>query len=197
MPFTNLIVDYINSWLENGTLNRFKPIKCYNIASQILKREPTGAEGIFPGVQLSSGEIESVTPDDDYNIIIYHKINSNVYGIQKRGSVGDAYDLTCTSDMTLYVFAQAMKIEMTAEQLEPIIVFGLPGGISSSLSAETYIKFCSITPISSDMDRVRNFKSEYQGIEDFLKPEHLFFSIKYTIKKVFDKSCIDGCLSCV
>ncbi len=192
MPFTNTIVTFINDYLKDKALNKsiLQPVQFYNVASQVSQKDQPAT--MFPGVINIDGEIEAVQPDDIYNISIYHKVISNTYTAVKK-SYGNENDIQSLTEMQLFVFAQSDKIKMTAESLEPFIVFGLPGSIETDLAADLRIKSCLITPLSSDMDKIRNFKNEFPGFKFFLKPEHIFFSVRYQIKKTFDRDCVDAC----
>ena len=194
MPFINTVVDFINDHLKGGSLNKnnFQPGKYYGVASSIGSADDKAI--LIPGVINTDGEIEEVSPDDIYNIQIYHKMIGNNYGVQKKSSYGDDYDVVTTTEMQAFVFAQSDKIKMTAEQLETHIVFGMPGGISNLLLSDLNIKLNTIQVISSDMDKIRNFKNEYQGVQFFLSPEHIFFSVRYQVRQLFDRSCVDACL---
>lgn len=194
MTFVNTIVDYINDQLKGEALNRLQPVKYYNIASTISRTDQPGM--FFPGMMNISGEVLQVSPDDLYNVTIYHKIISNTYGRKTKGSTADNIDVLCTSEMQMFVFAQSDKIKMTAEKLEPYIVFSIPEKISRELRMELQLKDCSIRVLSADMDKIRNFKNEYQNVRNFLSPEHIFFSIRYNIIETITRSCIDLCAQC-
>ncbi len=196
MPFTNTIVEFINDHLKQGMLNRkdFQPAKFFGVASAIqFQTDEPERPLIAPGVTGIDGEIEDATPDDLFSLMVYHKIVGNQYSVQKKDSYGDEYDIVSTSEMQLFVFAQSDKIRMSAESLEPFFVFGMPGRLSGLLMEELKIKSAAITVLSSDMDKLRNFRSEYQNVKFNLAPEHIFFSIRYQIKKVFDRRCVDAC----
>lgn len=168
MPFTNSIVDFINDSLKQGSLNkeRFQPAKYYNVAS-IVPLDGDNQGQIVPGILNEAGEIEHVSPDDIYSLQIYHRVISNVYGVQKAGSYGDQNDMVSTTEMQVFVFAQSDKINLRAEQLEPFIVFGIPGSVSNALGDEIKMKLVAINVISSDLDKLRNFRNEFQGVQFF------------------------------
>src|SRR4028119_99545 len=119
MPFTGTIVQHINDSLKEGSLNKkkFQPGKYYGIASIIpLTGDNQGA--LIPGVINTDGEVEEVTPDDLYNIQIYHRVIGNAYAVTDKGAFGDGKNITSLTEMQAFVFAQSVKIGMTAEQLE-------------------------------------------------------------------------------
>lgn len=193
MPFLDSIVTYINDSLKGSSLNdkRFQPGKFCGVSTILARKKGEGLE-LLPAVEIE-GTYKLVEPDDRLNIITYHKVVSNTYSMVKK-SHGDSYYHKCTSEMAMVVFADAKKIRMSAEQLEPLLIYGMPQRLSDVLMKE--IKFVSvlITPLASDMDKIRVFRTEYPGSEYFLKPYHHFFLLRYRIEATFDKNCIDACL---
>lgn len=194
MPLSNNIVDYINHSLQVGAFahEKFQPSKWYNTAVPVqFENDEKGF--VAPGVISHDGDIEAVMPDEDYNLQVYHKSVTNTYLQLKSGS-GDDRDYQSTSDMLMFVFAQRDKIRLTPEDLESKFIFSLPSSFENSPDGIPFS--CKIIPVSSDMDKLRNGRTEFENVPNFFKPEHIFFSIRYQIIKKFGRGCIDACKAC-
>lgn len=191
MPFTDSIVAHINNCLKGCS---FTDGKFHGIAS-VIARKKTAASPLetLPGI-LDGKAYQTIEPNDKHGLILYHKVVSNVYSIEKKNSYGDGYNTKCVTEMQMIVWADSLKQNKTAEQLEPVVIFGMPQGLSAVMMQTLKLNSCLIIPTASVMDRLQVFRQEYPQSEFFLKPNHHFFSIRYRIETTFDKSCVDTCL---
>lgn len=199
MPFIEKIVDAINTSLKESSLNdkRFQPGK-YVGCTTLLARINGNQLETLPAICDDNGEYKTVEPNDKFNIIIYHKTISNVYAKVVNNpqvrSYGDDYALKCTSEMQLTVIADSRKVKMLAEQLEPLIIYGIPQHLSKQMMIDLGFRSCVITPISSTLEKINVFRQEYPNTQYFLKPFHQLFSIRYRVETGFDKNCVEKCL---
>lgn len=195
MPFTDKIVAYINEQLKASSLNdkRFLPVRLLGVATQLARPKGQGVE-LLPATCDEQGNHKLIEPDDKFPITVYHKTITNAYTSAKQQSYGDDYVYKCTTEMQLIVLADQRKVKMTAEQLEPAVIYGMPQRLSAALMQDVRFASCLITPLGSDMDKIRVFRQEYPGNEYFLKPYHQLFSIRYRIEATFDKNCVNKCL---
>lgn len=198
MPFIEKIVDYINTSLKDSSLNdkRFQPGK-YVGCTTLLPRPKGTALEVLPAFCDANGEYTTVEPDDKFNIIIYHRTISNVYTKvtqQQQRSFGDDYALKCTTEMQLGVIADSRKVKLLAEQIEPMIIYGMPLLLPKQMMIDLGFRSCIITPIASNMDKINVFRQEYPSTQYFLKPFHQLFTIRYRVETGFDKNCIEKCL---
>jgi hypothetical protein len=193
MPFIDKIVSFINQSLKESSLNdkRFQPSKLIGITTVLARPSDNGFE-MLPAECDLNGNYSTVEPNDKFNIIIYHKVISNNY-IREKKAYGDIYVFRAQTEMQLAVIADSRKVKLSAEQIEPLIVYGLPLRLSDAIMQETGFASSLITPLSSNMDKVMVFRQEYPSTKYFLKPFHHFFSVRYRIETVFDKNCIDRC----
>jgi hypothetical protein len=193
MPFQDRIIAYINEHLKSGSLSASSFLTArYFGNTTILARKKGDQLEVMPAVE-QAGEFKLVEPDDRYAMTVYHKIGSNTYGTVPK-SRGDGYDYKCTTEITLVCCADSRKVKMQSEVLESLFVFGIPQRISGALLLETGLINCLITPLASDIDKLRVFRQEYPQSEYFLKPFHQLFLLRYRIETTFNKACIDACL---
>jgi hypothetical protein len=193
MPFTDKIVEHINQSLKAGSLKdkRFQPGKFYGITTILARHQKVGnGLELLPAME-KDGQYDAIGVDDRINITLYHKVVANSYTMQKKGGYGDDYLHKCSAEMLLVILADERKVKLKAEQLEPMVIYGMPNGFPLT---DTGLSSCIISPLGSTMDRLIVFRQEYPGTEFFLKPYHHLFSIRYRIETSFDKNCIDNCL---
>lgn len=195
MPFVDRIVKHINDTLKASSLTdkRFQPGRFLGCTTLLARQKGTQME-VLPATVDKDGEYKLIDTDDRYPITIYHKVLSNGYASAAKQSYGDEYAYKCTTEMTMVVLADSRKIRMQAEQLEPLIIYGIPQRLSQQLMTDTAIRSCLITVSGSVLDKINVFKSEYPSTDYFLKPFHQLFSIRYRIEAGFDKNCIQRCL---
>lgn len=194
MPFTDKIVELINVSLKGSSLNKevFQPGQFHGISSVIGITKDAGLS-LVPGILDGSGSYKAVSPDQKYNLVIYHKCIANDYDLDRKNSYGDSFDFTCRSQMQMVVWGDGKKMKLTADTLEAIIVFGIPQNLSSMDRQNLGLKSCRIMPMNSNMDRLNCFRQEYVNYNFNLKADDCFFIIRYKIETTFGQNCIDMC----
>jgi hypothetical protein len=194
MPFLGNIVDKINTTLKASSLNKEKlqPSLLHGISTIVGREKVTGSVEFLPAI-FQDGKAKLLTPDDKYSVIIYHKLVSKVYGVSKSG-YGDGNNYTETAEMAMVVYLNANRAKIVAEQLEPMLIAGLPVGLPPNDLQSIGLGGCVIHPASSDLDQLRVFRQEYQQSEYFLKPSDQLFLIRYKIVSTFDRRCLNTCL---
>jgi hypothetical protein len=193
MPFIDTIVKYINESLKAGSLKSIQPVQFVGITT-VLPRMAGERLELIPATCNNDGEYVAIVPDDRFAVQLYHKVVSHAYTNARQQSFGDDYAFKATSELILVVIADSRKIKMQAEALEPVVVYGLPGSGSAALTQATGMGRISISPISSNLDKIMVFRQEYPSSEYFLKPFQQLFSIRYRVEAAFDKNCINKCL---
>jgi hypothetical protein len=196
MPFTDKIVGFINDSLKASSLKdkRFQPGRFIGIATPMARTLKSG-QGVelLPASCDEQGNYKLIEPQE-VPITVYHKIVSNAYTSARQANYGDEYVYKNTSEMQMIILADQRKVRLSSEQLEPLLIYGTPQRLSSALMQQLKFASCLVMPTGSTMDRIVVFRQEYQGIEYFLKPYHILFSIRYRIEATFDKNCINQCL---
>jgi hypothetical protein len=198
MPFIEEIVTYINTSLAAGSLNKdkLKPATFYGL-SNVIERSKKGVSQsqveLLPAIVDANGKATPITPDSKKAIQIYHKLLSNVYSTEKR-SYGDGYDYKSISELSMVVLTNSKLTGILKEKIEPVVVFGLPQRLSTALIANLKIVRCLITPISSNMDHVQVFATEYPRSDYFLNEQVSMFSLRYKIEMTFSQPCVEQCL---
>lgn len=197
MPFLNEITGFINQTLKAGSLNKkvLQPAIYYGLSSVVMRKanatQKTPEQ--LPAIVTADGKVNAITPDSKIAIQVYHRLVSNVYGAVKK-SYGNSYDLRCSSEVAMVVIVNSKLTGKTKDVLEPVILFGMPQGLSAAMLAELKIISCLITPLSSNMDQTAVFKQEFPQADYFLTTNMSMFSIRYKIDMTFSQACVDHCL---
>jgi hypothetical protein len=144
---------------------------------------------IVPAQYDNNGEGSLLDINDDYSLMIYHRIASTSYqNVQdpKIKAVGDARFLQATSDLTMTVWAKRPAIQMQADDLSDMLVNNLPQGIEGLNG----VARCRISPAQTDFDFIGIFRREYQSVDYFLKPEHILLQVRYRAVSIVNVNCI-------
>lgn len=193
MAFTESIAKYLNDSLKASSLN-FNAGLFHTMATIIARKQESGQLQLLPGIADANGNYKTIEPNDKYPFLVYHKALNSSYGYTKQDSYGNLYDLKASNDVAMIVWADARKVKLTDEQLETQIIASFPQQLSAATKQALRFKSCLITPLQTDMDKVRVFRQEYPGVNYFLRPEHIFFQLKYRVEIVFTQDCITcGC----
>jgi hypothetical protein len=195
MAFQDSIVQFINEALKGSSLNnkKFQPAAYNGIASVVARPKDGGQLELLPAVSVGNADYKPVEPNDKFNLVIYHKVNSNNYQYQKQDSYGDGFSIKSTTELSMIVWVDGKKAGITPEQAEAFIITGFPFKISEVARKTIGIKSCLITPLAADMDKLRVFRQEYQNVKFFLRPHHIFFQLRYRVELVFDQRCLLTC----
>lgn len=197
MPFINQVIQFIDAELKAGCLNNSKlqPVKFHGLSTVVARAKKGNKQDLelLPGTVNSSGLASVITPDSKSPMQLYHKMISNAYSLDKKG-FGDLHNMKSVTEMMMAVFTNSKLTGKAKENLEPVVIFGIPQKLSAALLAETQISNCLITVISSNMDHVALFRQEYPQSEYFLNEAVSMFSIRYRIDMTFSQSCVNSCL---
>jgi hypothetical protein len=187
MAYLGEIVDTINEALK-AKLTAF-PLTGYNGLAYPIPRKKGTAFEYLPAKISVSGEAKWITFDDVRELEIYHRIVSSSYIQLKGKSYGDGdTQFQHNYEIDLIVMADRKKAKVEPDVLEAAIASNIP--VSSSISG---VSFINITPVSANHNSRSLFSQEFQGIDYFLKPEHILFSIRYRVELQYQKGCLNLC----
>ncbi len=180
MPTNTYIVDQINEYLKEGILSEMAPAQFYGLGSM----NQTKQKGINKaGIVTTSGEIQKVNPDDTNVLQVYHRNLSNGYGVAED-QVGDNVGRAKVADMQIFVYAKGEHLDMTADELLTYFEAAFPESLESDV-----LMSCDITLTSSNMEKLTLVKQEF-GQDNFLKPEHYFFALRYRVAYTYTPECL-------
>lgn len=197
MPFLNEITSFINQTLKAGSLNKAKlqPAKFYGVSSVVARKKTASPKELelIPAIIDASGKAIPITPESKIALQVYHKLLANAYSYDKK-SYGDGHYIKSVSDMAMVVITNSKLTGKTKNDLEPVVLFGIPQKLSAALLLGLKINNCLITPVSSNMDHIQVFRQEYPQSDYFLNEQISMFLIRYKIELTFSQACVDQCL---
>lgn len=187
MAYLGDIVFAINKSVKEK-LTAFPRAEFTGIAYQLPRKKGSGFE-YLPALIKSTGDAKWITFDDVYQLQVYHRIVSSNYQQLKPQSYGDGYDKFQHSyDMDLVVMADRRKVEVEPDILEAAIASNLPNIVKIS-----GVSYTNILSLSANHNSRSLFSQEFQNTDYFLKPEHIFFSIRYRAEIQYTKGCLTLC----
>ena len=196
MPYLKKIVDFINTELSNSLLNtrRFQDKKIIGIAQAMPRKEKNDIQ-LLPSYVDNNGEGQYVGVDDDYSLIIYHKVNSVTVGKTASGGRygdGTGYDAH-VAKMSMVVFGRRDRLELTNDELAIYLQANVPDAVDAPLLKALQFKVANININDIVLNDLQVFQEEYQGFTYFLKPEQFLFKLNYSIESAFLKKCFANC----
>ncbi len=196
MPYLKHIVKYINDELVKGLLHEpcFDNKKVICLAQQLPRRRDDQIE-LIPSYVNENGEAQYVGPEDDYDLIVYHRINSITVGKAGnfKGYGDDRPADTNVARISLVVFGRRDKLKLTNDELAIHIQANIPEAATKDLLKQLQFFAANININEIILNDLQVFNEEFQGFTFFLKPEQFLFKINYTIESAFLKKCFTKC----
>lgn len=197
MSSLNSITKIINDSLKAKPFSdkRFQKVAAFGV-SKLLPYKKGDLMEYIPTELNDNGEGIKLVPDDKNPIQIYHKVNGITYSLQKQ-QFGNTNDyMVRVANMSMIVFGQRNLIKLNEDMLDLYILSGLPSKLTKEQLTELKLNDCTITSSTTDFNSVALWSREYNSKQYYLKPEHLFFEVKYQIECKLKKSCVNTCEPC-
>jgi hypothetical protein len=197
MAYLKYIVEFINAQLNEGLLSneKYRNKKIIAIAQSMPRRESDKNLELFPSFVDEDGEGQYIGPDDEFDFIGYHRVNTIGVGkavLNKGFGDGKGYDANSIK-MSYVVFAQRDRLKLTNDELALYIQVHFPEALEKALMEKCQLKVCNINITDIILNDLQVFNEEFQGIEFFLKPEQYLLKVNYTIESAFSKKCFTTC----
>lgn len=193
MSYLATIIDYINDQLVTEVLSNAKyENKQINGLCQLLPRALGNDKiEIIPSYVSESGEAVYVGPDDDYSLMIYHRVNTITVGKANLSTYGDNRQMDANiARMSMVVFGVRNELQMTNDELAVIIQASTPQAATREVLTTLDFRACNININEIILNDMQVFSEEYQNsVSFFLKPEQFLFKINYSIESTFLKGC--------
>lgn len=198
MAYLKNIVDFINDGLNIGLLNKKEFVNKLVIGiaqSMPKKNEDRGGVELLPSYVDNNGEGQYVGPDDAYDYMGYHKVNSIMVGMTNvNKGFGDERGYRANVvKMSYIVFGRRDRLQMSNEELAFYLQLNFPEAAGKERLKQLQLKMCNIYVNDIVLNDLQVFNEEFQVIEYFLKPEQFLFKVNYTIESAFDKKCFTTC----
>jgi len=184
------IIDIINTGIEAELADkRFAGSVFHAIATQSDDSNATTS----PYIIDSFGEATNVLYDDNKPVVLYHKYNgSNTYRSESISQFGDDNEKVSTAyNITLIVFGSRNLTQLQPDDLETLIVSGMPTALTNAQLNTLNLLGCNIIVSGSDHNSINIFKREFTGQQKKFDPRIYMFALNYTIECSYDKGCIN------
>jgi hypothetical protein len=202
MPFLDKIVESINTnWNDTiipviTTEGKFKSFGfSEQIIEPIIENNEAVKEKKYPGFINNDGEVLMIEIDDNYHIILYHKIENISNGFTKYG-FGDAIgDMQETVNASFIVFAFRDKIQKPGYQLENHLKDAMLSDMNLKLNDDSTFQKSFIKVGNSSFDKISLLGREFSEVE-INYPNLIVFETKYQIVSTYKKGCFNNKCGC-
>lgn len=193
MPFLDPITKLINDSIKSSTLadSRFQK-GSWNQIANLIPRDDEGGAITIPTVILDmDGSEKEIGFDDRYTFTIYHRVESLSH--DDGDPSGDDILVKETANMVAVVFGDRNLLMMPQEQLISGVIGGFPIGVSMAQKLEWNLSAVEIETGAVNNNPRAVWSSEMGDVKFALKPNHILFSINYTIMTEYLGSCLNIC----
>lgn len=192
MPYIKYIAEYINNELD-AFLKQFGSKKIVAIAQSLPRQTNAGLE-LLPSYVDEDGEAQYVGPDDEFDYIGYHRVNSVTVGKANLNKYGDARGINANVvKMSYVVFGRRDQLKLTNDELSFYLQINFPEAADSNMLKQLQLRACNINITDIILNDLQVFTEEFQRIDFFLKPEQYLLKVNYTIESAFDRRCFNIC----
>jgi len=200
MPYINEIVDIINQTLATGKLKddeRF--VKNLHGVAEPLPRNINGTQDLIPSVVDLNGGTEFSGFEDQYSIVLYHRVLSTTIG-QPPVMFGDGANTGREeARMRMVVFADRLRIQTQPTQLSFLLNSALQQQLSKThIQPLAGLYGANIVPGSTNYNGVQIYSDEYRlPINTYpVHPHQIYIALDYSIITDYDVTCISDCPTC-
>lgn len=191
MSYIATIVDFINEQLKENLFNcdLYNNQKIVALAQGLPRTNGEKIE-IVPSYIDHEGEATYVGPDDDYDLMIYHRLTALTVGKATLKTYGDNKPMDANiARISLVVFARRDQLHVSNDELAISIQAACPQAATKALLQQLQFKAANINISEIVLNDLQVFQEEFQNVQFFLKPEQYLFKVNYTIESAFLKEC--------
>jgi hypothetical protein len=200
MPFLNDIVSSLNKQWQQSSL-RFIPapkIQMHDISEAMIEVKGDGenqTQKRYPSTVTHDGEVQEIMPDDRFDLLLYHKLESIQNTVDTSKGFGkDAANFE-VANMSVMVFGFRDKLRREAYWLEAALKDGMPDMLTTKDNHHKLIQEARLKPGNSSFDKMALLAREFSEVElNF--PNILVFEMKYRIESTWKKGCFNQINNC-
>lgn len=194
MPFIDPITQKINDNMKASTLadKRFQKGAFYRVANLVPRDEESGNVTIPTIIaDIDNNEIE-ISFDDRYPFSIYHRVVSLQYEKVEQPE-GDIQLKRETANMRAVVYGDRNILMLSQEQLVSGVEGGFLEGLTDAQKQEWNLSTADIVTGNVNLNSQNVYAEELGNVKYALKPNHILFSLDYTIVTEYKASCLNIC----
>jgi hypothetical protein len=191
MSIAKTIVGYLNKGIQTNVFKGVDSIKLYGITQHM-----PNDEGVLIPNEIKDGEGESVMFDDNYAIVIYHRLDSVAYSLIPSSGFGDSQnDQRSVRNMSMYLAYNTERVKVDNEAMIERINTAMAIVLSSSQNAQLKTKSVMVEAVGAVMQSKENdiLKSEFNINGNELFPKLTMARIRYNITSISRLICVNPC----
>lgn len=195
MPYLDQIVAKINTDLKANSLGDAKILSnLKGICTVMVVND--GEVSRFPSLVEDTGQ-GTFPLDDRYNLTVYHRCLSKsiVSDECNYGNGNDNKIMTC--NMVAVCFAKKGQLQRSKDEIEDLIVGGLPTELDSTFKADyDGLNGVNIAATEINTDHLAVWNQEFNNYKYQLKTDQTLFAVNYTVEIKYKQSCLSVCSTC-
>lgn len=194
MPALSQIVTIINNSFVTGQFStrKYQIAKYFGITDPV-KTTMEDMDKIEPMIIDDNGECIKVVYDDTQAFQIFHKLDTIDYKIADPDYGFPGTTMEEAANMKLIFFGNRKRLQTRAEDLIAAVALDMPKEFSTAQIQTLGLNSCVIEIGDVESDPYKVFSEEWSGIDTFVKPETILFSIRYKIIDTYNKNCFLLC----
>lgn len=195
MAYLKQIVQMVNDALAARAFSTvaFTGKRLYGIAATVNYQDQAGEAVREPMISDNADNLTYVGYDDSSPVTVYHKTITISRELNREASYGNPIDvLTETAQMQMIVYANRMKVKLTPEEVDALIIDSMPTHLTKAQIQPYKLRSVIITPGQSNFNSAAIYNVEYSA-PSRMKPSDIFFSINYTVTTQFKQGCLELC----
>lgn len=193
MPFLNNIVTGINQFITQAIGIPSGESKLYGISEVMVEPADENGSLRYPSIIDNDGEVTKIAMDDDYKVIVYHKVESVINSVDAKSGYGTSRgNLTEAANMALMLFAFRRKTRKEAWWFEAVIKDFLPEMLKIEDGTNKLLQRSLIKIGNSSYDKLALLQREYSEVQ-LNYPDLMVLEMKYRIESTWSKGCFIKC----
>ena len=143
----------------------------------------------MPVITDLTGDGKYAGYDDVKSVQLYHRIFGSTY--RPAEGVGNQMGIKQATAMLMIVAFKIDKIRLHGDDLEALIVSGIPSSVSAQVKSDLGLRSCGISITGSTHDTPAIFAREYKGHQYTPDTNMKMFEIRYQVECNCGKDCIN------
>lgn len=191
MPYIENIVDIINTELQTTWFvdSRFAGARYYGISETTYENK---AEKRYPSIQLKSGEITPIVPDDLVPFTLWHRVDNIEHSTDDEGFGAKNKNRKAVCDVRLFAIVSRLKTKLNPNQFATLLSEGLPLRLTTTEARALDLNYVIVEPVNSNLRSKQAFEEEFSG-EYILDSDTYMLVVRYRIETTYTRGCLAAC----
>lgn len=198
MPNLDSIVTRINDSMQtNGFKSRkFQGSLYLGIADEVKTidgEDDARVETIEPGVIDNDGEVTDVSYDDNYPLVIFHRVMDLKYEVAPENYGPPGTTMQETASMKVVVGGSRSRVQTNENNIIASVALDFPKEFTPTVVSTLGMNSCIIEMGQVNPHIYSVWDEHWKGIPCTLGPNIFLFSIDYQVISTYNKNCFNLC----